>query len=108
MDFEHSPTYIALPDHAKPTWLNTIKALPPAWLIAPATGEIFEGKESCYQRLQAWGLFQGFAVVQGRVWKDRILRWQFICKAHGTKTENKRNLESRKRKNEEGKVVSDR
>jgi MULE transposase domain len=53
-------------------------------------------------------LLQDFAVVQGRVWKDGTPRWQFICKAHGTKTENKRNLESRKRKDEEGKVVSDR
>jgi hypothetical protein len=108
MDFERSPTYTALPDHAKPAWLRAVGALPPAWLIAPATGEVFEGKDNCYQRLQAWALLQGFAVVQGRVWKDGTPRWQFICKAHGTKTENKRNLESRKRKDEEGKVVSDR
>jgi hypothetical protein len=53
-------------------------------------------------------LFQGFAVVQGRVWKDGTPRWQFHCKAHGTKTKNKRNLEARKRKDEEGKVISDR
>jgi hypothetical protein len=39
---------------------------PPAWLIAPATGEVFEGKDDCYQRLQGWGLFEDFGVVQGR------------------------------------------
>ena len=35
MDIEQSPTYIALPEHAKPAWLRAIRALPPAWLIAP-------------------------------------------------------------------------
>src|SRR2546423_3720935 len=108
MDLERSPTYVALPDHAKAAWLRAIRALPPPWLEAPATGEVFEGKENCYQRLQGWALFQGFAVVQGRVWKDRTPRWQFICKAHGTKTENKRKLEARKRKDEEGNMISDR
>jgi hypothetical protein len=108
MDLEKSPTYVALPDHAKPAWLRAIRALPPAWLIAPATGEIFEGKDNCHQRLNGWGLFEGFAVVQGRVWKDGTPRWEFICKLHGTKTENKRGLEPRKQKDKEGKVVSGR
>jgi len=80
----------------------------PAWFIAPATGDVFEGKESWYQHLQAWGLFRGFGIIQGRVGKDGTPHWQFICKAHGTEAENKRNLESRERKDEEGKVVSDR
>jgi hypothetical protein len=52
MDLERSPTYIALPNHAEPAWLHAIRALPPAWLIAPATGEIIEGKENYCQRLQ--------------------------------------------------------
>ena len=50
MDIEQSPTYIALPEHAN--WLRAIRALPPAWLVAPATSEVFEGKEDCHQRLQ--------------------------------------------------------
>jgi hypothetical protein len=58
MDIEQSPTYITLPEHATPAWLRVIRALPYAWLVAPATGEIFEGKEDCHQRLQGWGLFE--------------------------------------------------
>src|SRR6266480_6782880 len=109
MDIEQSPTYLALPEHAKPAWLRAIQALPPAWLIAPATGEIFQGKEDCYQRLQAWGLFQGFAVVQGKVWKEPgTPRWEFKCKQHGTKTLNTRGLEPRKLEDKEGKVVTNR
>jgi hypothetical protein len=108
MDIEQSPTYVALPEHAKPAWLRAIRALPPAWLIAPATGEVFEGKEDCHQRLQGWGLFEGFGVVQGRVWKDGTPRWEFKCKLHGTETLNTRGLEPRKLKDKEGKVVTDR
>ena len=96
MDIEQSPTYIALPEPVKPAWLRAIQALPPYWLIAPATGEIFEGKEDCNQHLQGWGLFEGFGVVQGRVWKDGTPRWEFRCKLHGTKTLNTRGLEPRK------------
>ena len=63
MDIEKSPTYITLPKHAKPAWLRAIRALPSAWLLAPAAGEVFEGKEDYYQRLQGWGLFEDFGVV---------------------------------------------
>jgi hypothetical protein len=80
------------------------------WLtrVVPATGEVFEGKEDCHQRLQGWGLFEGFGVVQGRVWKDGTPRWEFRCKLHGTKTLNVRGLEPRKLEDKEGKVVTDR
>ena len=108
MDIEHSATYKALPTHVKPAWLRAVGALPPAWLNAPATGEVFKGKDDCMRRLQGWALFEGFAVVQGRVWKNQTPRWQFLCKQHGTKTANKRGLEARKGKDEEGNVVTDR
>ena len=108
MNIEQSPTYVALPEYAKPAWLRALRALPPAWLLAPATGEVFEGKEDCYQRLQSWGLFKGFGVVQGRVWKDRTPRWEFRCKLHGTKTLNTRGLEPRKLKDKKSKIVINR
>ena len=73
MDIEQSPTYVALPEHVKPAWLRAIRALPPAWLIAPATDEVFMGKEDCHRRLQGWGLFEGFVVVQGRVGRMGLL-----------------------------------
>jgi hypothetical protein len=108
MDIEHSATYEALPAHVKPAWLRAVGALPPAWLNAPATGEVFEGKDECMRRLQGWALFEGFAVVQGRVWSDKTPRWQFLCIHHGTKTANKRGLEARKGKDEKGNVVTNR
>src|SRR5437016_7344967 len=108
MDLEPHATFVQLPDHAKPAWLRAIRSLPPAWLIAPASGEIFDGKGHCLERLQGWGLFEGFAVVTGRVWKDKTPRWQFLCKMHGTNTANKRGLEPKKAKDEGGSLVTNR
>src|SRR5450759_198419 len=108
MDIEASPTYQALPEHAKSAWLKAVKALPAAWLLPPATGERFEGRDHCLKRLNGYGLYEGFAVVSGRVWKETTLRWQFLCKMHGTATANKRGLEARKAKDKEGNLVTDR
>jgi hypothetical protein len=67
MDFEASKTYLALPEHAIPTWLKAIRTLPPVWLLPPATGERFKGRDHCLKRLNGYGLHEGFAVVLGRV-----------------------------------------
>ena len=108
MDIEASPTYQALPEHAKSAWLKAVRALPPAWLLPPATGELFEGRDHCLKRLNGYGLYEGFAVVSGRVWKEITPRWQFLCKIHGRTTANKRGLEARKAKDKEGNLVIDR
>ena len=67
MEFEASKTYLALPEHAKPAWLKAIRALPPAWLLPPATGERFESRNHCLKQLNKYGLYESFAVVSGRV-----------------------------------------
>ena len=105
MDFEASKTYVALPEYAKSAWLKAIRALPPAWLLPPTTGERFEGRDHCLKRLNGYGLYKGFVVVLGRVWKELIPRWQLLCKMHGKATANKRKLEARKVKDEEGNLV---
>ena len=77
MDIEKSPVNIALPVHTTP-----------AWFVGPATGEVFEGQADCYPRLQGWGLFEGFGVVEGKVWKDETSRYEFRCKLHSIMTLN--------------------
>ena len=74
MDIEASPTYQALPEHAKSAWLKAVRALPPAWLLPPATGERFESRDHYLKRLNGYGLYKGFAVISGRVWKEIISR----------------------------------
>jgi hypothetical protein len=108
MNFEASKTYLALPEHAKSAWLKAVRALPPAWLLPPVTGERFEGRDHYLKRLNGYGLYEGFAVVSGRVWKESTPRWQFLCKMHGKATANKRGLEARKAKDEEGNLATDR
>jgi hypothetical protein len=44
MDLESHATFAQLSGHAKPAWLRAIRTLPPIWLIAPASGEVFNGK----------------------------------------------------------------
>ena len=105
MDIEASPTYQALSEHAKSAWLSAVRALPPAWLLPPATGERFEGRDQCLKRLNGYGLYEGFVVVSGRVWKEDIPRWQFLYKIHGRATANKRGLETHKVKDEKGNLV---
>jgi hypothetical protein len=108
MDIEDSPTYQALPKHVKYAWLKAVRALPAAWLLSPATGERFEGRDHCLKRLNGYGLYKGFAVVSGRVWKEITLRWQFLCKIHGSVTVNKRSLKARKATDKEGNLITDR
>jgi hypothetical protein len=56
IDIKHSATYKALPAYIKPTWLRAVSALPSAWLNAPVTEEVFEGKNDYMRRLQGWAL----------------------------------------------------
>jgi hypothetical protein len=67
MDIEASPTYQALPEHAKSAWLKAVRALSLIWLLPPATGERFKGCDHCLKRLNEYELYEGFAVVLGRV-----------------------------------------
>ena len=55
---------------------------------------------------QGWGLFDGFGVGQGRVWKIGTPRWELKRTLHGTETLNARGLEHRKLKDKEGKMVT--
>jgi hypothetical protein len=105
MDIEASPTYQALPEHAKSAWLRAIKAFPQAWLLPFVTGERFEGRDHCLKRLNEYGLYEGFAVISGKVWNKGTLRWQFLYKIHGKATTNKRGLKACKAKNKEGNLV---
>jgi hypothetical protein len=52
-------------------------------------------------------LFEGFSIVQGRVWKDGTPPWESRYKLHGTKTLNTSGLEARKLEDKEGKIITD-
>jgi hypothetical protein len=95
----------SMPAHLRPALECAIAALPQPWLCALKSGEVFESKEMCRKRLQAFALTQGFAVVVGRSDKDRSV---FHYIHHGAETRNDRGLEPRVEKDKDGKIISQR
>src|SRR5438046_9559100 len=52
------------PKHLVAVLERAVNALPPAWLLQPTTGEVFDSIEHCKRRLQGYALAEGFEVVQ--------------------------------------------
>src|SRR5947199_3035612 len=52
------------PKHLVAVLERAVNALPPAWLLQPTTGEVFDSIEHCKRRLQNYALAEGFNVVQ--------------------------------------------
>ena len=48
-----------MPAHLHPALERAIAAIPTPWLLAPKSGEVFESKDMCKKRLQAFALAQG-------------------------------------------------
>jgi MULE transposase domain len=97
------------PPHIVPILERAVGKLPPAFLLEPVRGEVFETKEDCLKRLQGHALSVGFAVVlkSGSLKSERP-RFQFRCIHHGTKTLNTRGLEEDVEYNIDGEIVSQR
>jgi hypothetical protein len=95
----------SMPAHLRPALERAIAAIPEPWMLAPKSGEVFESKELCKKRMQAFALTQGFAVVVGKSNKDRSI---FHRIHHGVETRNDRGLEPRVVRDQEGNIVSDR
>jgi hypothetical protein len=70
--------------------VKAVARVPPAWLLAPREGELFDGPEAVYARLQGYALGAGFAVVKGQ--GSTPVRKNYWCIHHGTKTQNNRKL----------------
>ena len=83
-----------------------MNALPSAWLLQPATGEIFDSIEHCRRRLQGYALAEGFDVVQTGGGIKKALAARFECSRHGESTRNWRKLESHVEYDEEGTVIT--
>jgi MULE transposase domain len=97
------------PPHIVPILEQAVLALPPSFLIPPAKGEMFEGKDDCLKRLQGYALSTGFAVVQSSGGRgSEPPRFQFRCIHHGVETHNSRELEENVEYNNKGEIVTQR
>ena len=83
-----------------------MNALPPAWLLQPTTGEVFESIEHCRRRLQGYALAEGFDVVQTGGGTKKVPAARFECSRHGESTRNWRKLESHVERDKEGTITT--
>jgi hypothetical protein len=96
------------PDKHRAIVERAMAAMPPAWRLAPQTGEVFDSLQLFEDRICAWSFCDGFEVVRGgggsKKWPGLRLR----CKHHGEETQNTRKLEDTVVKDSKGKITSDR
>jgi len=85
---------------------RAVNALPPAWLVARVTGEVFDSIDHCKRRLQGYALAEGFDVVQTGGGTKKVPGARFQCAKHGEATRNWRKLEDHVERNEEGAIVT--
>src|SRR5438045_5648562 len=82
------------PKHLVAVLERAVNALPPAWLLQPTTGEVFDSIEHCRRRLQGYALVEGFEVVQTGGGTKKVPGTRFECSKHGESTRNWRKLEN--------------
>jgi hypothetical protein len=85
---------------------RAVNALPPEWLLAPVTDEVFNSIDRSRRRVRGLSLADGFDVVQTGAGNKRVPGARFQCIHHGIATRNYRKLEARIEKDEEGHIVS--
>ena len=51
-------------EHHRTVIERMVNAFPPAWLLPPCTGEIFDSLEHCNRRLKGFSLAEGFDIVR--------------------------------------------
>jgi hypothetical protein len=96
------------PAHHVAALERAVNALPPEWLLAPATGEVFDSIDRSRRRVRGLSLAEGFDVVQTGAGNKRVPGARFQCIHHGHATMNWRKVEDRVEKDEEGNIVSQR
>ena len=80
-------------EHHRAAVERMVNALPPFYLLAPCSGELFDSLEHCNRRLRGWALAEGFDIVRNGGGTKAIPSYRFRCIFHGSKTQNNRKLE---------------
>jgi hypothetical protein len=74
---------------------KAIERFPPEHRLLPKNKDIFQNVEECFEHLQNFALFTGFAVVKLAGENQARTRHVFGCRHHGEYTRNYRNLDDR-------------
>ena len=83
-----------------------MNALPPAWLLQPITGEVFNSIEHCKRRLQNYALAEGFDVVQIEGDIKKVLTDCFKCLKHREYIKNWRKLKNHVKYNKKNTIIT--
>ena len=95
------------PEHVKIELEARVRSLPPSFLLLLIAGEVFEGPDTCQERLQGWVLLQGFVIVRiSDSLKQARPRFEFRCIHYRDDTVDTRKLEKYVIRDEENNVVS--
>jgi len=100
----HAPS--DCPKHLAGALERAVNALPPAWLLPPQTGEIFDSIPDAERRLRGYSLAEGFDIAQTGGGTRKAPGAHFECGYHGTTTRNWRKLEDHIEKDEKGNITS--
>ena len=93
------------PKHLVAVLEHAMNALPPAWLLQPITGEVFDSIDHCNRRLQGYALAEGFEVVRTRGGTKTAPGARFECSKYGESIKNQRTLENYVKYNKEGTIT---
>src|SRR5437016_1655597 len=94
------------PKHLVAVLEHAMNALPPAWLLQPTTGEVFDSIEHCKRRLQGYALAEGFDIVQTGGGTKKVPTARFECLRYGESTRNWRKLESHIKRDKKGTITT--
>ncbi len=94
------------PKHLVAVYERAVNALPTAFLLPPATGEVFDDIPACERRLRGLALAEGFDIAHTGGGYRRVPAGRWQCSQHGKETKNWRKLEVRVEYDEEGTITS--
>src|SRR5947207_5867463 len=93
-------------EHHRPVVERIVNLLPPAWLLPPQTGEIFNDLEHCERRLRGYSFAEGFDIVRKGGGSKGNPSLRLLCLHHGTTTQNTRRLEDEIERDKDGNITS--
>ena len=96
------------PDKHRAIVERAMAAMPPAWRLAPQTGEVFDSLQLFEDRVRAWSFCDGFEVVRGDGGSKKCPGLRLRCKHHGEETQNTRKLKDNVIKDLKDKIINNR
>jgi hypothetical protein len=93
-------------EHHRAAVERIVNLLPPAWLLKPQSGELFNSLEHYDRRLPGYSLAEGFNIVRRGGGSKSNPSWRFFCIHHGLKTQNTRKLEDVVKRDKKGSITS--